>query len=113
VTALIAACSLSVLAVIFAISQTPHSIRIALGVVMVFGLPGFAILASFGSALQLGWGEFLLACLGISIAIATCLALVLGATPIGLSSFTFSIVLSGITVIASLCAMARGLPSNR
>ena len=80
---------------------------------MVFGLPGFVVLASFGSALTLAWSEFLLACLGISLALATCVAVVLGATPIGLSSFTFAVVLGGITTIASLCAMASRLPSNR
>jgi len=95
------------LVVITANLEVPQSIRIVLGVLIAFILPGFVILSAVGSDLQLSWIELVLASLGISISVATCVAVLLGATPVGLSRSSFTIVLGGSTMVGSIFAIEK------
>jgi uncharacterized membrane protein len=86
----------------------PPAVRIALGMLMVFLLPGFAVVcAAQSSERQLSRGEWLLASLGISLAVTACSAVLLAATPIGLTRDSIAAVLGGITAMASAYALVR------
>lgn len=89
-------------------APVPPAVRIALGMLMVFFLPGFAIAcAAQRSGLQLSRGDFLLASLGISLAVTACTAVLLAATPAGLTRGSIAVVLGGITAMASIYALLR------
>jgi uncharacterized membrane protein len=86
----------------------PPAVRIALGMLMVFLLPGFAVVcAAQSSERQLSRGEWLLASLGISLAVTACSAVLLAATPMGLTRDSIAAVLGGITAMASAYALVR------
>ncbi len=100
-------CLVASLAVATANVAAPQAVRIALGVLIVFILPGFAVVSAVLPERQLSGGECLLASVGVSLAIATCAAVILGATPIGLSRESFAVLLGSITVALSLYAGFR------
>ena len=106
-TALIGACVVASLGVLSAIVGIPQGVRITVGLLMVFVLPGFVALSACSSTLKLSWPEVALATLGISVAMATCVAVLLGATRIGLSRTSFAIVLGGGTMMGSIYALAK------
>ena len=113
-TVLTGACVIASLVVLTALVEIPQGLRIIPGLLIVFFLPGFVVLSSFGSTLHLSWPEFVLASLGISVSVATCVAVLLGAMPIGLSRFSFAIVLGGGTVIGAIYALVKaGLKPGR
>ena len=86
----------------------PLAVRIALGLLMVLFLPGFAIVcAAQRSGLQLSRGDLLLASLGISLAMTACAAVLLAATPVGLTRGSIAVVLGGTTAMASIYALFR------
>jgi uncharacterized membrane protein len=95
------------LVVIFAMFAVPQSIRIVPGVLIIFILPGFVILSAVHPDLQLSWIELVLASLGISVSMTTCVAVLLAATPVGLSRSSFAIALGGITMACSIYAFER------
>jgi uncharacterized membrane protein len=95
------------LVVISALVEVPQGVRIVLGVPVVFAIPGFVALSVAGPTLQLSWAESVLASLGISVAMATCVAVLLAAMPIGLSRSSFAIALGGITMVGSIYALAK------
>ncbi len=95
------------LVVIFAVFAVPQSIRIVPGVLIIFILPGFVILSAVRPDLQLSWIEMVLASLGISISLTTCVAVLLAATPVGLSRSSSAIALGGITMACSVYAFER------
>lgn len=111
-TSLTGACVLASLVVLSALVEIPQGLRIISGLLMVFFLPGFVVLSAFGSTLQLSWPEFALASLGISVSMATCVAVLLAAMPIGLSRFSFAIVLGGGTMIGSIYALVKAGPES-
>jgi uncharacterized membrane protein len=85
----------------------PEALRVALGVMMVFVVPGFATVCAVLPRRELSPGECLLASLGISLAISVCMSVLLAATPIGLTRSSLAVVLGGGTVILSICAWRR------
>lgn len=101
------------LVVLTTVVWIPQSVRIILGLLTVFFLPGFVVLSASGSTLQLSLSEFVLAALGISVVMATCVAVLLGATPIGLSRSSFAIVLGVGTMIGSIYALAKAESDRR
>lgn len=103
-------CLAASLTITTAYVATPQAVRIALGVLIVFILPGFAAVCAVLPAPQLPPGERLLASLGISLAIAICTAMLLGATPIGLSRESFAVALGGSTIGLSVVAGFRLRP---
>jgi uncharacterized membrane protein len=85
----------------------PNSVRIALGVLIVFVLPGFVGACGALPDRTLSWGERLLASVGLSLAIATCTAVLLAALPLGLSRKSFAVGLGGVTIALSIVAFVR------
>jgi uncharacterized membrane protein len=106
-TVLVGVFLIASLVVIFAMFAVPQSIRIVPGVLIIFILPGFVILSAVNPDLQLSWIELVLASLGISISMTTCVAVLLAATPVGLSRSSFAIALGGITIACSIYAFER------
>ena len=100
-------CLAASLTIVTAYVATLQAVRIALGVLIVFILPGFAVVCAVLPARQLPSGERLLASLGISLAVATCTAVLLGLTPIGLGQESFSVALGGSTIALSVVAGFR------
>lgn len=105
---LIGSCVLASLVVVSGVVEVPQVLRIVLGVTIVFVLPGMVSLSTAGQSLNLSRTEFALASLGISVATATCVAVLLGITPIGLDRTSFAVALGGITAAGSIIALARG-----
>lgn len=85
----------------------PPAVRIVLGMLMVFLLPGFAVVCAAQPSGQLSRGERLLASLGVSLAVTACSAVLLAATPIGLTRDSIAAVLGAITATASAYALVR------
>ena len=82
-------------------------VRIALGVLIVFIVPGFALVCAVLPERQFSSSERLLASVGASVAVAISVAVLLGATPVGLSRLSFSVVLGICTLIFSDLALYR------
>jgi uncharacterized membrane protein len=97
------AASLTMLIIPFA----DEILRVTLGILTVFFLPGFSATHVAFPARQLSRTDRLLASLGISLAAAVCSAVLLAALPIGLTRDSLSIALGGGTVIASAYALFR------
>lgn len=106
-TALAVTCFIAFAVVVTANIALPKPVQIMFGLLMVFVMPGFAVVSAVLPPWQLSTGERLLASLGISLAVVTCAAVLLAATPIGLSRVSLAIAIGGGTVIASICAWFR------
>jgi uncharacterized membrane protein len=104
---LVGSCTVALVTVATASIAVPHFVRIALGVLIVLILPGFAFVCAVLPEGQLSRGERLLASVGISLAMTTCAAVLLAAMPIGLSRQSLAIVLGGSTIMLSTCAGYR------
>jgi uncharacterized membrane protein len=105
--AIAATCLFALVTVVTARVPVPQPVRVVLGVPLVFLLSGFAVVCTVLPGQRLSWGERLLASLGLSLAITTCVAVSLAASPIGLSRTSFAVALGGITAVLSLCAWFR------
>lgn len=86
----------------------PQVVRIALGLLIVFIVPGFALVCAVLPEQQLPRGERLLASVGMSLAMAISAAVLLAATPIGISRLSLAVALGGCTLVSSICAVYRG-----
>ena len=86
----------------------PEVLRAALGIPMVLLLPGFAVVCALFPKRQLSRGEILLASVGMSLGVTICGGVLLGATPIGLSRTSLSVLLGGLTIALSIYAAIRG-----
>jgi len=91
----------------------PQVIRAALAALMVFALPGFVVTIGLTPPQGFSTSEGVTSSLGISLAIATCIAVVLGMTPIGVSGTSFGVALGGVTFALSVVAILRPLASSR
>jgi uncharacterized membrane protein len=100
-------CLVAILTVATADFAVPQIVRIVLGVLIVFIVPGFALVCAVLPDRQFALGERLLASVGMSLAMATTLAVLLGATPIGLSRLSLAVVLGGCTLTLSTYAACR------
>lgn len=85
----------------------PPAVRIALGILIVFVLPGFAILGALFPGPQLSDGERLLASLGTSLAMTIYVSVLLGTTPMGLSQGSLAVTLGVTTIAAAVLAGIR------
>jgi uncharacterized membrane protein len=85
----------------------PPPVRIALGILIVFVLPGFAILCALFPGPKLSPGELLLASLGTSLAITAYVSVLLGTTPMGLSQESLAVTLGATTIAVSVLAGVR------
>lgn len=84
----------------------PHAVQIVLGLLMVFVVPGLSLVCA---ALPEGQSlvERLFAGAGISVAVATCAAVLLAATPMGLSRQPLGELLGGVAIVLSLGGLYR------
>jgi uncharacterized membrane protein len=92
-------------------SLTPA--RIVFGLLLVLALPGFAAVCWVLPDQEMSPGERLLASVGASLAISTCVAVLLAAVPIGLSKGSAVVTLGLGTATASICAWWRTSRSER
>lgn len=106
-------CLAASLTITTASGTVPQTLRIALAVLIVFILPGFAGVCAVLPTRRFSPGERLLASLGISLMIATCTAVLLGATPIGLSRGSFAVALGVSTIGLSIVALFRSFAGFR
>jgi len=106
---LLGACLVAALTMVTANIAVPAVVRIALGVLSVFLVPGFALVCAALPQRELSSSERLLASVGMSIAISICAAVLLGALPIGLSKISFAYVLGTCTLILSAVSGLRVL----
>jgi uncharacterized membrane protein len=106
-SALVGTCAVAVLAVVAEVIRAPEAVRVVLGVPLVLVLPGFAAVCAVIPGRDLSRGESVLATLGASMAISICVATLLAATPIGLSTGSAAVVLGLGTAAASLYARRR------
>jgi uncharacterized membrane protein len=89
---------------------TAEVLRIAVGVLAVFVLPGFAATYAVLGARRLSPTDRLLASLGISLAVTVCTAVLLAALPVGLTAASLSVTLGGGTAMLSVYALFRTRP---
>ena len=80
----------------------PQVLRIALGILIVFFLPGFAIMHAAFPSKEFPRIELLLASLGISLAATACMAVLVAALPIGLTRDSLAIALGGSTTLVAI-----------
>lgn len=105
--ALLGSCLIGAVTALVANVPAPQALRIALGVPMVFVVPGFAAVCAVLYRRSLSLEERLLASLGVSLVLTVCVCVLLAATPIGLTRGSLGAVLGGGTVMLSLCAWRR------
>jgi uncharacterized membrane protein len=110
--ALLGSCLMGAVTVVVAFVPVPQALRIALGVPMVFVVPGFAAVCAVLHRRSLSPEERFLASLGISLASTVGVCVLLAATPIGLTRSSLAAVLGGGTVILSLYAWRRTRPGR-
>jgi uncharacterized membrane protein len=104
---LAAACGIGALNAAMSDTATFQIVRVVLGLLIVFFIPGFAFVSAVLPERQFSLGECLLASVGASVAMSTAAAVALGAAPIGLSRISFSVVLGSCTLILSITAVLR------
>lgn len=85
----------------------PQLLRIALGILIVFFLPGFSIMHALFPSKEFTRIELLLASLGISLAATVCMAVLVAALPIGLTRGSLAIALGGGTTLVAMYAWFR------
>ena len=97
------------MAIVTAFIVVPQILRITLGILLVFFLPGFAAMHAAFPSRDRGFSriELILASLGISLAVTICTAVLLAALPIGLTRNSISIALGGSTAIVVIYAWFR------
>jgi hypothetical protein len=86
--------------------RVPQAGQIVLGLLMVFLVPGMALVYA-ALPERRSWLDGLLAGVGISISVATCAAVLLAATPIGFSRQPFGQLLGGLAAVLSLGGLYR------
>lgn len=98
---------LAVLAVAAEYVPLLHVSRIAFGLLLVFALPGYATVCALLPESEMSRGERLLASLGASLAITTCVAVLLAAAPVELSKNSATVALGIGTAAISAWAWGR------
>jgi uncharacterized membrane protein len=86
----------------------PQGARIIAGLLLVFFLPGFAVVRAVVSASSMDAGERLFASVAVSVVITVCASVLLDAT-IGLSQRSTAVALGALTLMACLFAWLRQL----
>jgi uncharacterized membrane protein len=105
-------CAVGVLAISTADIAMFQIARVALGLLIVFVVPGFALVSAALPKRQLSPGEYVLSTLGASLAVSSTAAVALGAAPVGLSKLSFSVALGCCTLLFSLTAVVRARVHN-
>ena len=100
-------CAVGVLAISTADIDMFPIARVTLGLLIVFIVPGFALVSATLPKLQFSPGEYVLSSLGASLAVSATAAVALGAAPVGLSKLSFSVALGCCTLLFSITAVVR------
>ncbi len=82
-------------------------LRLVLGILIVFLVPGFALVTAVLPDRQLSRSERLLASIGLSVVTTVCAAVALAAVPIGLSRQSIGVALGLVTLLCSAIAAYR------
>lgn len=90
-----------------AITNTFGALRLIVGLVIVFGLSGNAVLYAVLPRLSLSPVERCAASLGLSFVVAITSWVLVGSTPLGVTRTTTSVTLGAITALAALSGLAR------
>jgi len=106
-TMIIAAGAVALLATVAEIFGTPQALRVALGIPLVLLLPGYVTLCAVLPQRELSLAERALATLGGSMAISTCVSVLLAALPVGLSRVSGATTLGIGTAAVALYAWRR------
>jgi hypothetical protein len=93
-------------AVVVALGIAPAPVRFALALPLLLGVPGYAVTRAAFAGRALDAAQLILLSVGLSVALAALLALVLDIT-LGLRPAAWAIALAGVTVGASAVAAAR------
>ena len=104
--AIAAAGALAFLAILAGVCSIMQPTRIPLGILLVFVLPGFAIVGAVLPRAGISADEFALASVGASVATSTCVAVALAST-VGLSRGSAVVALGSVTIFASVIAWFR------
>lgn len=83
-------------------------VPVVLGLIIIFIVPGFALICAILPQRLLSRTEELLASVGASVAVSTTAAVALGAAPVGLTRLSFSVVLGIFTLTFSIIAALSG-----
>jgi uncharacterized membrane protein len=106
-TVIAAAGAVALLAAAAEIIDAPVAVRVVLGIPLVLILPGYLTLCAALPRREISRVEGTLATLGASLAISTCVSVLLAAIPIGLSRGSAAATLGVITVAVAICAWRR------
>ena len=104
---LAASCAVGVLAISTADIDMFPIARVTLGLLIVFIVPGFALVSAILPKRQFSPGEYVLSTLGASLALSATAAVALGAAPVGLSKLSISVALGCCTLLFSITAVVR------
>ncbi len=97
---LLGACLVGVLTMTTAHVSLPPGLRLVLGILIVFLVPGFALVTAVLPDRQLSRSERLLASIGLSVVTTVCAAVALAAAPIGLSRQSIGVALGLVTLLS-------------
>jgi uncharacterized membrane protein len=84
----------------------PEAVQIVLGLLMVFLIPGFSLACAAIPERQ-SLAERLLASVGLSVAVTTCAAVLLAATPVGLTRESLAVFIGCFTIVLSFVGLYR------
>jgi len=90
-----------------ALVSLPGPVTLVSGMAGVFFATGFSLACALSLDLRLGPTEWLVTSVGASVALATCTAVLLAATPLGLTRVSFAGVLGSCIVLLAGVALAR------
>jgi uncharacterized membrane protein len=85
----------------------PQVVRVVLGIPLVFVLPGYVAMCAVLPGRELSWSERMLATVGASLAVTTCVSVLLAALPVGLSRGSAAITLGVGTAALAMYAWRR------
>ena len=106
-TALIGCCVTSVLDAVAVGLGSPQFIRICLGLLVVFVVPGYSLVCAVVAERQLKDIELVVATVGLSLSMAIVAAVALAATPLGLTGEDLALTLALCTLGFATIGIAR------
>lgn len=97
----------SVAGLLFQLGADAGVVRLLFGLLLVFILPGYALVEAFFAKAALGLPERVLLTIGTSLALAALGGVLLNKSALGLENSTWILLFAGVTVIGSLAAWWR------
>lgn len=100
-------CGVALADVLTASIGSPVAVRSFLGLLIVFFVPGHALVCAALSQRELDRIEHVVASVGLSLCLAVFVSVALAALPFGLHAASLAIALAGCTIAASVVAVFR------